>query len=145
MDIESIVDRYISSEKQIRQQITDTVRQEELSGLYHSFMREMAKESVRQKSKKLLTKGIYANVIENCSWDLRDNLRCLTLLYYSAGLLGLDPNEEFKKVANDTEGEGRGLLLSFIRRPKNLKTLECMGYQVIQEPNFDYIDKPFEN
>ena len=106
-------------------------------------MREMAKESVRQNSKSLLTKGIYANIIENCVWDSRDNIRCLTLLYYSARLLGLDPDDEFKKVANDTEGEGKELLLSFVRRPGNLKTLECMGYKIQQEPNFDYIDQPF--
>ena len=88
----------------------------------------MANESVRQKSKELLTKGIYANVIENVSLGSRDNLTCITLLYHSALLLELDADEEFKKVAEDTEGDGKQLLLMFIKRTADLKTLKCMGY-----------------
>lgn len=148
MDIELLVDKYISSDKHIRQQIADTIMQVDsgsieqatISGLYHNFMREMAKESVRQKSKALLIKGIYANVVENVSWDSRDNLTCLVLLYRSARILGLDPDQEFKTVAKDTDGKGKNLLLTFISRSTELKTLKCIGYKEITEPKFDYID-----
>jgi hypothetical protein len=65
---------------------------------YRSFAYSAATESVRQNSKELLIKGIYAIIIEDDRNDFRDNITSLTLLYHSGLLLGLDPEGEFKKA-----------------------------------------------
>lgn len=110
-----------------------------MTGKYWAFAYSAAAESVRQNSRELLTKGIYAIVIEDEQNDFRDNITCLTLLYHSGLLIGVDPELEFKKVADDTEGKGKEQLESFNKRMPKDKTLKCMGYKTNHRPTFEYV------
>ncbi len=141
MDITTIISNYITSDKLGRQKKSDEVGQSrELLGSCLGYMHVAAREAVRQKSKDILNTGLYANVLEGSRQDFRDNLVGLTLLYHSAILIGLDPDEEFKKVADDTDGEGKKLLITYINRPIESKTLRCMGYRTTFIPDFDFIN-----
>ena len=140
MDIEVIIDKFIVADKVGRQKIKNDVGQsEELLRECLGMMRYAARQSVRQNSKDIFIKGLYANILEDNRQDFRDNIVGLTLLYHSAILIGLDPDKEFKKVANDTDGEGKKLLISFINRDSKDKTLKCMGYRTTNTPDFDFI------
>jgi hypothetical protein len=138
-EIEQIIDQYISSNRSTRQQIIIQQSGGLMTDSYRSFAYSAATESVRQNSKELLIKGIYAIIIEDDRNDFRDNITSLTLLYHSGLLLGLDPEAEFKKVADETEGKGKDQLVSFIKRGPELKTLKCMGYKTKHEPTFEYV------
>ena len=140
MDIEPIVDKYISSDKLEREKIKQYIRENWKLGLQCIGMMDYsARESVRQKSKEILIKGLYANTLDEAPQDPRDNISCLTKLYHSAIMLGLNPEEEFLKVANDTEGNGKKLLISFANGEPKSKTLRGMGYRTTQTPDFNYI------
>ncbi len=137
--IESKVDRFILANSETRKLMISDI-EESVEGLwpYIQFMSYAAVNSVRQKSSSLLVKGLYANILEAVRYDSRDNIVALTKLYHSAEILGMDPKVEFKNVANDTEGKGKELLLSFINRAPSNRTLECMGLKIATEPEFDY-------
>lgn len=139
MNIESVVDTFVSSGNLERKNIVNKRPSTEFSRACLEFMTFAAKHSVIQNSRELLVKGLYANVIEGANSDFRDNLMRLTLLYHSAIILGLDAQEEFQIVADNTEGKGKDLIVSYIKRTPDLKTLKCMGYKTTSEPEFDYV------
>ena len=142
MDITPIIDKYIIADKIEREEIEKYIRAREnwkLSLQCVGIMRSAATESVRQKSKDILIQGLYGNVLEGARADPRDNLTDLVLLYHSAILIGLNPDEEFKIVANDTKGNGKDLIVSFINQEAKAKTLKCVGYRTTKTPQFDYV------
>lgn len=139
MNVESIIDKFISSEKHERQAMISRRSDESTYWSFLEFMKDASKQSVIQNSKDLLIKGLYANIIEGGNYDMRDNLTRLTLLYHSAMILGLNPQDLFQEVADDTDGNGKDLLISYLNRPARLKTLKCMGYRTTKTPEFDYV------
>ena len=139
-DIEAVIDRYILSDPQRRKEIKNYVQQSQV--LLNSclwFMSYSAVQAVRRKSETMLLKGLYANVIEEAKEDPRDNISDLTLIYHSAIMIGLNPDDIFRKVAADTTGAGKKLLAEFLKRSPEDKTLKCMGYKTITTPEFDYV------
>lgn len=89
MMIVEIIEKYIKSDSQSRQQIEREV------GLSRStlnsvldFISECAVLAVRQKDKLFIEKGLYANVVEGCRQDFRDNIvQILTLKMYKGFLI----------------------------------------------------------
>lgn len=109
------------------------------------YMSESAKLAVINKDKSYIEQGLYANVIEGCKQDYRDNLIRLTKLYHSPIILELNPDKIFKSVANQTRGEGKELILKFIKRAPCNKTLKCMGLKTTRGEQFDFISFDFND
>ena len=140
MKTTEIIEKYINSDSEARQQIELEVGQSQttLSSLL-GFMSECAVLAVRQKDKLFIEKGLYANVIEGSRQDFRDNIVQLTKLYHSCIILGLNPDKEFQDIADKTIGEGKKLITSFANREPVDKTLKCMGLKTTLTPQFDFI------
>jgi hypothetical protein len=140
MQIHNIIEKYINSDSNTRQQIEKEVGLSDLTlGSLLGFMSDCAVNSVRQNNSSFISQGLYSNVIEGCRQDFRDNITDLTKLYHSCIILGLNPDVEFKKVADDTTGEGKDLIVKFIKRQPSDKTLKCMGYKTVYTPEFDFV------
>ena len=146
MNIQELVDRYLISDNQNRQNIENEVG---LSNLILSsllgYMSECAVEAVRQKNGDFIKNGLIANVIEGCRQDFRDNIVGLTKLYHSCLILKLDPNKEFQKIADNTNGEGKELIEKFVKREPTDKTLQCMGLKTKYTPDFDFVQVDFDD
>lgn len=145
MEKAEIIEKYINSDRQTRQQIEQEVGQSKaILGSLLYFMSECAVQAVRQKNKSYIVKGLYSNVLEGCRQDSRDNIVNLTQLYHSCIILELDPIIEFKDVANNTTGDGKDLIMSFVNRKPVGKTLHCMLLKTTLTPQFDYIQISYD-
>ena len=138
------VEKYIQSDTNSRQVIEREVRQSK-DNLWSmlNFMSECAVQAVRHKEKSYIEKGLYANVIEGCGQDYRDNLVRLTKLYHSCLILELNPEKIFNSIAIHSIGAGKDLIVSFIKRKNSDKTLKCMGLKTTFEPHFDFVQVPW--
>jgi hypothetical protein len=141
-----IIDKYINSDDLTRQAIEKEVGQSEttLASLL-GFMDNCAVLAVRQKDVENIYKGLYANVVEGCRQDFRDNIIGLTKLYHSCIMLGLDADNEFQTIANKTSGQGKDLIEEFVKRKPVDKTLQCMGLKTTLTPQFDFIQADFDD
>ena len=141
-----IIEKYISSDNQSRQRIEQEVGQSQttLSSLL-GFMSECAVLAVRQKDRSFIDQGLYANAIEGCRQDFRDNIVQLTKLYHSCLILDIEPDKVFQGVADKTSGEGKDLIISFIKREPVDKTLKCMGLKTTLAPKFDFIQVDWDD
>ena len=141
-----IVDKYINSDDKTRQSIEKEVGQSEMTlASLLGFIDNCAVLAVQQKDVENIYKGLYANVIEGCRQDFRDNIIGLTKLYHSCIILGLDPDKEFLKVASKTSGQGKDLIEKFVNRKPVDKTLQCMGLKTTFTPKFDFIQVDFDD
>ncbi|MBP1672898.1 MAG: hypothetical protein H6Q25_713 [Bacteroidetes bacterium] len=140
MKIAEIIEKYISADSQSRMRIEQEVGQSQttLSSML-GFMSECAVLAVRQKDKSFIEHGLYANIVEGCRQDFRDNIVQLTKLYHSCLILDLDPDNIFQSIADKAKGEGKDLIISFYNREPVDKTLKCMGIKTTLTPQFDYI------
>ena len=135
-----------SADGKYRQQIEQEVGQSQISlSSLLGYMSECAVFAVRKKDKSLIEKGLYANALEGCRQDFRDNLVQLTKLYHSYLILDLNPDKIFQSVADKTEGEGKDLIVSFIKRKPIEKTLQCMGLKTTSTPLFDFVQVDFDD
>jgi hypothetical protein len=133
------IKKYIAADDQTRKEIENEYRQSMSNAwLMLEYMSESAKLAVINKDKSYIEQGLYANVIEGCKQDYRDNLIRLTKLYHSSIILELNPDKIFKSVANQTRGEGKELILKFIKRAPCNKTLKCMGLKTTRGEQFDF-------
>jgi len=141
-----IIEKYINSDNLTRQSIEKEVGQSEttLASLL-GLMDKCAVLAVRQKDVEIIYKGLFANVVEGCRQDFRDNIVGLTKLYHSCIMLGLDGDKEFQTVANKTTGQGKDLIESFVKRKPVDKTLQCMGLKTTLTPQFDFIQADFDD
>lgn len=141
-----IIDKYINSDDLTRIAIEKEVGQSELTlGSLLGIINTSAVFAVRQKDVGNIYHGLYANVIEGCRQDFRDNIVGLTKLYHSCIMLGLDADKEFQTVANNTSGQGKDLIESFVKRSPVDKTLQCMGLKTTLTPQFDFIQADFDD
>ena len=146
MKTKEIIEKYVSADSQSRQRIEQEAgkSQTTLSSLL-GFMSECAVLAVRQKDKSFIDQGLYANAIEGCRQDFRDNIVQLTKLYHSCLILDLNPDKIFQSVAEKTIGEGKDLIVSFTNRKPVDKTLRCMGLKTTLTPQFDFVQVDFNN
>ena len=146
LQVIEIIDKYINSDSRTRQAIEKEVRQSETTlGLLLGIMDTCAVLAVRQTDTENIYKGLYANVIEGCRQDFRDNIIGLTKLYHSCIILGLNADEEFQSIANKTNGQGKDLIEKFVKRNPVDKTLQCMGLKTTLTPQFDFIQADFND
>lgn len=136
----------MSADSQSRERLEQEVgkSQTNLSSLL-GFMSECAVLAVRQKDQSFIEQGLYANVVEGCRQDFRDNIVQLTKLYHSSLILDFAPDKIFHDVADKTIGEGKDLLISFYKREPVDKTLKCMGIKTTWTPQFDYIQVDWDD
>jgi hypothetical protein len=140
IEVSELVNKYIIADSQSRLQLEHEVRlSSDMLNALKLYMNECAVLAVRQQDKAFIEFGLYANVLEGCSQDSRDNIVLLTKLYHSCLILQLDPENTFQSVLGKIDGEGADLISNFCKRVPIDKTLNSMGLKTSWTPNFNYI------
>lgn len=109
------------------------------SFLFLAFSERMAILGVREPSENRLFEGLVAHVIEDFRYDPRENLLVLSLLYYSALKIGLNPVNLFQKVAGFATPKSANYILEYARREPEAQDIHLMGYKEVVTPDgFSY-------
>jgi hypothetical protein len=94
------------------------------------FARAMAEKAVRECSQTAICDGLTALVIENCTFDARDTMLRLALLYHSAAKLKLDVETLFALAADlGVSPETAKIVREFPQRPPDARDLEAFRYE----------------
>lgn len=93
-----------------------------------------AENAIRQSEPNEVWQGLMALTIENFTFDPRDSMRVIVLLYHSAVKLGLNAEELFAKVAalavDPYVGE---VVREFPRRPSGSRSLGVFLWEALGE------------
>jgi hypothetical protein len=101
----------------------------EISFLFFLFSRAMAVESARERNAEKIFYGLASLSVENQSFDRRDSLMVLVLLYHSATKIGADADSLFRRVAAiSTPVTSEGFLQFLERTPEN-RAVSKFGYK----------------
>lgn len=97
-----------------------------------AFAERMATQALREGSAACITAGLVACVLEGGQFDSRETLVVLTLLYDSAGRIGLEPAAVFQEVASLAHMMPIADSLRRFpdRKPQDL-AIESMGYRTV--------------
>jgi hypothetical protein len=102
-----------------------------------TYASRMAVVAVRERDEDRIFRGLVGLCIEDCSWDERETLLRLSLLYHSARKLGLDAAKTFNKAAAVATPRTGQVLRRFGAAPASIAS---MGYSegVATDGLFDY-------
>lgn len=93
------------------------------------FAERMAALAVRERDPEHLRRGLLAlGLAASVSYDIREEILVMPLLWRSAELLGIDPAHEFTAIGAAVGGPGGEQLVSFVRRSARDRGIEAMGY-----------------
>jgi hypothetical protein len=95
--VKELCDLFSSADSAERAEIISHI-QNDFSFLFFWFARAMAEKAVQQSIPEAIWDGLLALVLENFTFDYRDSLHRLVLLYHSATKLGLDVEALFARA-----------------------------------------------
>jgi hypothetical protein len=96
--VEKLTNEFATADLEQKLRIVRGVRYT-FSFVFFSYAGRTAVESVRQKDRELLKRGLLALAIENCTFDARDSLPVIARIYHSARkLLRMDADEFLEEV-----------------------------------------------
>ena len=84
---------------------------------------------------------LYYSIAEKNSRDVRDDLMGIAICYHSCLAAGIDPNEMFRSVAEVSTPKVRKLLIDFIERPDEKKSMKAFRLVRIDDENGDIVIK----
>lgn len=110
-----------------------------ISFLLFSYADDQAVQAVRQRSLNALRRGLMAVVVENCSFDWRDSIVRLALLYRSCALIEGNQANEFGWAASFATERTSVRLIQFVQRPPELKRLSEFFFVEDYDSNGNFI------
>jgi hypothetical protein len=103
----------------------------------------MKQIAINSKHKELCYAAITLHSIEDFNWDPRENIIRLSIIWYVAEKLNIDPMQLFDSVASISSSKAAEYFQEFIKRPKELKSLNAMGLAIKKEgENISFVPKP---
>ena len=90
---------------------------------------------------RIRTGLLYYSMAEKNSRDVRDDLMGIAICYHSCLAVGIDPDKMFRSVAEVSTPKVRKLLISFIERPDDRKSMKAFGLVRIDGEDGDIIIK----
>ena len=104
--IEAAASAYIDANATTRSTIRQFSRERPTFVIYvWEFARYCAEQIVWPEDHTWLRIGLAAMAIEDCRFDSRDETVALGMLYFSAGLAGIDPEPHFQEIAGMCDEE----------------------------------------
>ncbi len=101
----------------------------EMSFLFFLFSGRTAEMAVRESSEKRIHQSIVALLIENETFDQRDSIVALSMVYDGASRIGLDSKDFFVKMSALGGMTMRKQLLSFAGRAPEERALSAFGIE----------------
>lgn len=84
---------------------------------------------------------LYYSIAEKDSRDVRDDLIGIAICYHSCLAAGIDPDEMFRSVAEVSTPKVRKLLIDFIERPDDNKSMKAFHLTRTDDENGDIVIK----
>jgi len=140
--LQFVCDRYVDGSQEERRDINSFVSPE-ISFLFFMFGKAMAVESVRERDEGKVFSGLISLSIENRSFDWRESLIVLSLLYHSAAKIAVTVEELFRRAAALSSSQtGDGLLQFLARTPEN-RDITRFGFKegTDAEGKFSYVGR----
>lgn len=95
------------------------------------FAERMASLAVRDRDPEYIRRGLLAlGLAASVSYDVREEILVMSLLWRSAVLLGIDAAHLFTSIGAVLNGRGGQQLASFAQRSPEHQSIEAMGYVV---------------
>ena len=101
-----------------------------------AYAERMAVLARRESSPDRLRSGLAAVAITADDDDARDAIPVQALLWRSAEVLGLDPADEFTRVAREV-GDQAGFV-EFTTRGPDDRSIDAMGYVEVEDPDLGF-------
>jgi hypothetical protein len=112
---------------------------DEQSNYLLNAARNMAVLAVRERDSRWLRYALLAIFAGGCKVDVRETLAHLCLLENSARRITCSLDEIFDAVKHNADKETGEVVLSFLARSPETKTLKAFGYREVQgSGGFDY-------
>ena len=132
-EIENLLSRYMARSDSTGDPIDAPLSNDHSSAL-GAFSERMASLAVRTQDMRLITLGLVAlGLATNQSRDVREEILIISLHYAAARKLSADPARIFLGAALYVAGPGKGLIISFLSRSAQDKSLASMGYREGQD------------
>ena len=137
---------FANASNEVRRAVTDRVSVQ-LSFLFFIHAENMAFRAVREKSEDRLLIGLKALAIEDCTFDWRDSTVRMALLYHSAKLIGVDPDDAFRRISRIAMPKANRYFLAFVEREPKYKSLAEFGFKesTTASGEFTYESIPFRH
>ena len=84
---------------------------------------------------------LYYSITEKESRDVRDDLMGIAICYHCCLAAAIEPNEMFRSVAEVSTPKVRKLLIDFIKRPDDSKSMDAFSLVRIDGENGDIVMK----
>jgi hypothetical protein len=125
--------RYAQADDAERARMRDAISMEEFYTLL-DFARRASVFGLRERQGGRLAAGLTAvSMVEQERVDYRDILVALSLLHHSAARVGADPAKLFRDAARLAEPNTRQLILGFLARPQQEKSLrDAWGHDEVE-------------
>jgi hypothetical protein len=126
--LETVCDEYLTTSSRERTAINSLVTPE-ISFLFFMYANAMATESVELNDEAKVLRGLVSLSVENRTFDWRDSLLQLSLLYHSASKVGADAAELLQRVAAISSSRTSEGFLQFLATSPEHKEIANFGWK----------------
>ncbi|WP_306353282.1 hypothetical protein [Flavobacterium sp. '19STA2R22 D10 B1'] len=150
IDVEQIViinDLFKNLSNEQRENIREDIKEDERLKIL-AFTEKLSVKAYETENISYLITALILISIEDFKWDSRESLIYLSIIWFVSEKIKSDSLGLFNEVINLSSEEGKRILLEFVSRNKQLKSLRAMGLKSTIKKNsisFDQIVPPWMN